>query len=59
MPLSRTATLDTLLHLQTFSLSLFKKYLFIYLAALGLSYGMWFTGSTVVGCGLSSFSVWI
>ena len=42
VPLTRTATLDTLLHLQTFSLCvfLFKKYSFIYLAALGLSYGM-------------------
>ena len=41
MPLTKTVTLDALLHLQTsLSLFLFKKYVFIYLASLGLSYGM-------------------
>ena len=68
VPLTRTATLDTLLHLQTFSLCvfLFKKYSFIYLAALGLSYGMrethcgsqaqqlWSVGYLVAAHGFSS-----
>ena len=53
MPLTRTATLDTLHHLQTFSLSLFKKYSFIYLAALGLSYGIWETH-----CGSQAQQLW-
>ena len=53
VPLTRTATLDTLHHLQTFSLSLFKKYSFVYLAALGLSYGIWETH-----CGSQAQQLW-
>ena len=54
MPLTKTVTLDTLLHLQTsLSLFLFKKYVFIYLASLGLSYGMWDTP-----CGSQAHQLW-
>ena len=53
MPLTKTVTLDTLLHLQTSLSFFFKKYVFIYLAALDLSYGMWDTH-----CGSQAHQLW-